>query len=113
MICEVKRSIILIYDQERQNKLNEKDAALDFKNGLGIQTIAEIYGWNLIQTMMILEAQGCNLAPEIKSRREGGSRRTKLDILAEIAQKLDITLESVQSLEKADKSALETLSKAL
>lgn len=92
--------------------IEKSEAAQDFKNGLSIQQIAEIYGWNLIQTMVTLEEQGCDLSAD-KNRGEGRHRRTKLDILAEIAQKLAISLESVQSLEKADKSALETLSKAL
>lgn len=91
------------------NKTAEQWAAEDYYNGLSIAQIAEIYSWNLIQTMTILQTQGIDLT----YRREVGQRRTKVDILAEIAQKLGIAFESVQSLEKADKSALETLAKAL
>lgn len=91
------------------DKTEERLAAEDFHNGLSIAQIAEIYSWNLIQTMTILQAQGINLT----HRREGGQRKTKLDFIAEISQKLGIAFESVQSLEKADKSALEMLAKSL
>lgn len=91
------------------DKTAEQWAADDFNNGLSIAQIAEIYSWNLIQTMTILQAQGIDLT----YRREGGQRKTKRDFIAEISQKLGIAFDSVQSLEKADKSALEMIAKSL
>jgi len=90
------------------NYTAEQTAAIveAFQNGTAIEAIATQVGKSVRSVVAKLSREGVYKS---KAKAVAASRVTKADLIAKIAEQMDVDVAKLESLEKATKEALEAL----